>query len=222
MSPRCLITRFLPTLLFCVVSTHAQSRTDDGDLERLLRNLRDHSRSFRLSLDSTLKKNTIPRSRAKRAEQTADSIEKGSESLLNDFIRTKHGEDKLRTLQRSAQQMHTFVNTYKPGKLVTARWARIETELQQIRAAYGTRSLTPKESSGIKNRGSSGSRARSCLEEAGEERAARLVDRCLEISPATHPPCNSQNPCSLIESEIKRACTLVGTRDAPAYCKEYR
>lgn len=28
------------------------------------------------------------------------------------------------------------------------------------------------------------------------------------ISPATHPPCNAENSCELIKSEIKRSCEL--------------
>lgn len=222
MSLRCLVARSLLPLLMCAICALAESRVSDGDLEKLLRNLRDHSKSFRLLLDSALRKNAIPRSRAKNAEHVADSLEKGSELLLNDFLRTKRGEDNLHTLQRSAQQMHTVVNTYKLGRQLTTRWGRIEAELQQIRVAYAMRTSTAKESLAGKSKTPGGSGSRSCLEQAGEERAARIVDQCLEISPATHPPCNSQNPCSLITNEIKRACSLVGTRDAPAFCKEYR
>jgi len=48
--------------------------------------------------------------------------------------------------------------------------------------------------------------ATSCEDEVGKKQAAVLVERCLQISPATHPPCNAQNPCPLIEDEIKRGC----------------
>lgn len=223
MSLRCLTTTFL---LISAASTlnseHVQSRVSDGDIERLLRNLRDHSRSFQFLLQNALKRSTISRtSRAKNAEQVAESFERGSEALLNDFLRTKRGEDKLHSLQRPAQQMHTFVNTYKPGRQVTARWGRIEAELQQIRIAYAARTSTAKENAGGRSTNAAG-RSASCLQDTGEERAARLVDQCLEISPATHPPCNSSNPCALIVDEIKRSCALLGTRRAPAFCKEYR
>ena len=195
----------------------------DGDLERLLRNLRDHSRLFQLSLENALKRGTISRtSRARNAEQLADAFERGSEALLNDFIRTKRGEDKLRSLQRPAQQMHTFVNTYKPSRQVAARWSRIEADLQQIRSAYAARNSTAKENGGAKSTNPVSSGSASCLQDTGEERATRLVDQCLEISPATHPPCKSSNPCALIVEEIRRSCTLLGARRAPAFCKEYR
>jgi hypothetical protein len=61
-----------------------------------------------------------------------------------------------------------------------------------------------------------------CLSERGSAAAKLLVDRCLEVSPATHPPCNAANDCSLIESEIRRGCGFLSGADAPAYCKDYR
>ena len=36
------------------------------------------------------------------------------------------------------------------------------------------------------------------------EAAQRLVDRCIAVSPATHPPCNVANPCEMIQGEIDR------------------
>ena len=34
------------------------------------------------------------------------------------------------------------------------------------------------------------------------------IARCVQVSPATHPPCNAANPCSLIKDEIERARVL--------------
>jgi hypothetical protein len=61
--------------------------------------------------------------------------------------------------------------------------------------------------------------AQSCREEVGEEEAQTYVEYCLEVSPATHPPCNADNSCELIWDEIYRGCDLLGN-DAPAFCDE--
>ena len=45
-----------------------------------------------------------------------------------------------------------------------------------------------------------------CLSERGKAAADRLVERCLAVSGATHPPCNVENPCAMMEGEIKRNC----------------
>jgi hypothetical protein len=48
--------------------------------------------------------------------------------------------------------------------------------------------------------------SQSCEQERGLQEAQQLVDRCIAVSPATHPPCNVQNHCGLIEGEIRRNC----------------
>ena len=69
-------------------------------------------------------------------------------------------------------------------------------------------------------------RMRPCSETAGPERAALLVRQCLQVSPATRPPCNAENTCGLILDEIKRGCEFfrkgqAGTATEPAFCKEH-
>lgn len=59
-----------------------------------------------------------------------------------------------------------------------------------------------------------------CRETAGAEKSKTLVKQCLEVSPATHPPCNAANACSLIVDEITRGCAMID-KDAPAFCAEY-
>ncbi|PQZ76327.1 MULTISPECIES: hypothetical protein [unclassified Brevundimonas] len=59
----------------------------------------------------------------------------------------------------------------------------------------------------------------SCLAEIGEARSKRLVERCIAVSPATRPPCNSANPCDMIQGEIDRSCAMYGADEAkPKEC----
>ena len=65
---------------------------------------------------------------------------------------------------------------------------------------------------------------KSCTAEIGAAKAAELVHQCTDISPATHPPCNAANACSLIKSEIQRGCDLArqdSSASVPPYCAEY-
>jgi hypothetical protein len=55
----------------------------------------------------------------------------------------------------------------------------------------------------------------SCDAEAGARAAKVLVQQCLSVSPATHPPCNAQNSCAMIRSEITRACSVIDDGGAP-------
>ena len=66
--------------------------------------------------------------------------------------------------------------------------------------------------------------AQSCDAEVGHGLAQTYVDQCIEVSPATHPPCNVQNSCELITNEIARGCAMIADyspQDVPDYCAEY-
>jgi hypothetical protein len=61
--------------------------------------------------------------------------------------------------------------------------------------------------------------AGSCSSAIGAAAAAKLVERCIAVSPATHPPCNAQNECELIQGEIDRSCAMYGPNETkPAEC----
>lgn len=60
----------------------------------------------------------------------------------------------------------------------------------------------------------------SCTEQVGAERAAELVKQCLNVSPATRPPCNAANSCAMIQGEIERGCGFLKNEpNLPEYCK---
>nr|WP_315380569.1 hypothetical protein [uncultured Sphingomonas sp.] len=50
---------------------------------------------------------------------------------------------------------------------------------------------------------------RSCADEIGKAAAAQRVKLCINVSPATHPPCNAANSCAMTEDEIARSCALL-------------
>ena len=59
----------------------------------------------------------------------------------------------------------------------------------------------------------------SCLADIGAQASARLVERCIMVSPATRPPCNAANPCTMIQGEIDRSCGQYGPGETrPAEC----
>ena len=66
--------------------------------------------------------------------------------------------------------------------------------------------------------------AQSCDNEVGAELAATYVDQCIEVSPATRPPCNAENSCELIRNEIARGCAGLAQdmpEEVPDFCAEY-
>lgn len=69
--------------------------------------------------------------------------------------------------------------------------------------------------------GSGATTEQSCNESVGPTQAATYVRQCTDVSPATHPPCNASNACSLIINEIRRSCALLGA-SAPSFCAAYK
>jgi len=59
----------------------------------------------------------------------------------------------------------------------------------------------------------------SCTLDQGSDGAMELVRRCMAVSTASHPPCNPENPCQLIQDEIDRACAAYKPGETkPAEC----
>ena len=203
--------------IMCWVSPgFGQGRVNDKDVEALMRNLKDDAKSFRSAFNSAIGKSVIRKtSREKEGKQLVQRFQNQTEAMLNNFKRTKKGEADLRLVLDTAQQVERVISEAQLSGQATAMWTKIRTELDQISGAFG---LGPMSSAMPLQQAASGS---TCVEGVGAERAKRLVDECLQVSPATHPPCNAQNTCALIIDEIKRGCGLLG-RDAPAFCNEYR
>lgn len=66
--------------------------------------------------------------------------------------------------------------------------------------------------------------AQTCNDEVGTELATVYVEQCIDISPATHPPCNAENSCEMIQNEIARGCAMLAEdapEETPDYCAEY-
>jgi hypothetical protein len=196
----------------------AQGRLSDKDLQRLLQNLKDDAQPFRQSFANALKKSTIRKtSKEKDARMLADSFAKQANSALEAFKHNQKAEQGVTELVHTAAQIDPLVYSLQLDTATTSQWERLRGELHQVAQAYGITEpyFAPQASS------TAPSTTGTCLNAVGIERSRQLVNECLQVSPATHPPCNAQNACSLIVDEIKRGCALIG-QGAPGFCAEYR
>jgi hypothetical protein len=195
----------------------AQGRLSDKDLQRLMQNLKDDAQPFRQRFANALKKSTIRKtSKEKDARMLADSFAKQANSALETFKHNQKGEQPVTELVHTAAQIDPLVYSLQLDSATTSQWERLRGELHQIAQAYGITEpyLAPQSTAAVSTKGT-------CLNAVGVERSRQLVNECLQVSPATHPPCNAQNACSMIVDEIKRGCGLIG-QGAPGFCAEYR
>ncbi|NUS18176.1 MAG: DUF1311 domain-containing protein [Mesorhizobium sp.] len=63
---------------------------------------------------------------------------------------------------------------------------------------------------------------RPCVQSAGKAKSDQYVSQCVQVSPATNPPCNGQNACSMMVEEIKRGCAMIGNDNPPAFCSAHK
>ncbi|CDX34058.1 conserved exported hypothetical protein [Mesorhizobium plurifarium] len=63
---------------------------------------------------------------------------------------------------------------------------------------------------------------RPCVQSAGKAKSDQYVSQCIQVSPATNPPCNGQNACSMMIDEIKRGCAMIGKDNPPGFCSAYK
>jgi hypothetical protein len=196
----------------------AQGRLSDKDLQRLMQNLKDDAQPFRQSFANALKKSTIRKtSREKDARALADTFAKEANQALETFKHNQKADQQVAGLVHTAAQIDPLVYSLQLDSLTTSQWERLRTELHQIAQAFGV----PEPYFSAKPDPAATSSRGTCLNAVGIERSRQLVNECLQVSPATHPPCNAQNACSMIVDEIKRGCALI-SQGAPGFCAEYR
>jgi hypothetical protein len=199
-------------------TARAQSRLNDKDLTRLMQNVRDDAEPFRHSFANALKKSTIRgTSREKDARGLADTFARQAQRALETFKHRREAESEVSAMVGTAEQIDAQVYSLKLNSAVTSQWEKLRTELRQVTRAFGVQEPYFQSQSDMAGTGG----ATSCLISVGAKRSATLVNECLQVSPATHPPCNGENACSLIVDEIRRGCGMLG-QDAPGFCAEYR
>jgi hypothetical protein len=201
---------FLTQLVVAQSTTPTPNRLSDKDLESVMSNLKADSKAFRPRFDSAIKKSSIRKtSQAKDAMNLASTFEKQTSTALNEFKKTKKG-DSVPAMLSTAGQIEKVMTDLKLDPQTTG-WDKIRTDLNQVSNAFG---IAPARASGDQN-------TIPCVQAVGAGQSKKLVEECLQVSPATHPPCNSQNSCQLIIGEIKRSCSML-QKNQPSFCADYK
>jgi hypothetical protein len=202
----------LTQLVVAQSTSPTPNRLSDKDLETVMSNLKADAKAFRPRFDSAIKKSSIRKtSQAKDAMNLASTFEKQTSTVLNEFKKTRKG-DSVPAMLSTAGQIEKIMTDVKLDPQTTG-WDKIRTDLSQVSNAFG---IAPPAAaaSGDQN-------TIPCIQAVGAERSKKLVEECLQVSPATHPPCNSQNSCQLIIGEIKRSCSLL-QKNQPSFSSEYK
>jgi hypothetical protein len=119
----------------------AQSRVSDKDVASLMGNLKDDVKSFRPKFNDAVHKSSIRKtSKEKDAKNLVERLQKETESMQNQFKKTKKADTELRVVMSTASQVDELVSSLQLGHDVNTRWGKIQTELRQIESAFGIQS----------------------------------------------------------------------------------
>ncbi|QNI31270.1 hypothetical protein H7849_19580 [Alloacidobacterium dinghuense] len=121
-----------------VSSLHAQKRVSDKDVEALMKNLKEDSKSFRENLDSALKKSAIRRtSQEKDVKGLVASFEKQTDSMFSEFRKTKRSDVAVETTIGSAQEIERLIYSLQLDAKTLSEWEKIRAELDRVSSAFG-------------------------------------------------------------------------------------
>ena len=209
-------------LLFSMVGANrlavAQGRLSDKDLQRVMQNLKDDAQPFRKNFAKALEKSSIRKTTQEQdAKALADTFAKQANTALESFKHQQKTEQEVIGLVHTAGQIDPLVYSVQLNPQTISQWEKLRDELHDIAQAFGVPEPYLTQTPASANPSTTGT----CLNAVGIQRSRQLVNECIQVSPATHPPCNAQNACSLIVDEIKRGCALIG-QGAPGFCAEYR
>ncbi|MFT4111820.1 hypothetical protein [Silvibacterium sp.] len=208
----------LPALL-PTPALHAQERLTDKDIEHIMKNLHDDSKDFREAFDASIRKSSIRNTgQEKNARYLAEQFESQVDDMYKHFKGSKKADAYVGPVVQTAAQLDQLVYQLNLDSKTTLAWEKSRSELHQVATSYNTPEpylqSTPALASTVDTQ--------TCAASIGAVAAQKLVDRCLKVSTATHPPCNVQNSCAMMRDEIRRSCNLLGEDDAPGFCREYR
>jgi len=134
----CCIVVLAGFMSFAPISVHAQKRVSDKDVEALMKNLKEDSKSFRDNFDAALKKSAIRRtSQEKDAKDLVAGFEKQTDSMFSDFKKTKRGDVAVETTISSAQQIEKLIYNLHLDQKTISQWEKIRTELDHVSSAFG-------------------------------------------------------------------------------------
>jgi hypothetical protein len=209
-------------VLFGMLGTNglavAQGRLSDKDLQRVMQNLKDDAQPFRKNFAKALEKSSIRKtSQEQDAKALADTFAKQANTALESFKHQQKTEQEVIGLVHTAGQIDPLVYSVQLNPQTISQWEKLRNELHDIAQSFGVPEPYLTQAPVSANPSTTGT----CLNAVGIQRSRQLVNECIQVSPATHPPCNAQNACSLIVDEIKRGCALIG-QGAAGFCAEYR
>ena len=124
-------------------AARAQQRVSDKDMNRMMKNMRYDTKSFRSSFDNALGKSTIRKtSHAKDAKNLVMNFQNQVDAMLNRFKKNRNDGDGIVGVVNTAGQIDSLLYSVSFGPEVMAKWQRIREEIHPIALPMASRKVT--------------------------------------------------------------------------------
>ena len=136
----CLSMLLIASFLFLLPppAARAQKRVSDKDRQRMMKNLRYDTKSFRPMFDHAVDKSTIRKtSPAKDAKNLVRTFEKQVDAMQSAFKKNPTDGTAATNAVNTAEQIDSQLRTVSLGPNVMSQWQKIQEELHPIAASFG-------------------------------------------------------------------------------------
>ena len=136
---------FLVLICASCLTSAAQERMSDKDVEATMKNLKEDAKKLRKTFDSAVEKSTIRKtSQEKEAKGLSQQFEKQTEGLLNQFKDKKKADAGLATVMNTSEQLQKTIETAGISAQVSADWSRVQTSLDTLAKEFNvTKAAAP-------------------------------------------------------------------------------
>jgi hypothetical protein len=115
----------------------AQTRMNDEDVERTMKNLREDSQRFQSTFNSAISKSTIRKTSQEREyKNLVKTFRDQTEATLNAFQDKKRADTTLPGVLDTAKRIDGVLGSVQLGENTTADWARRKAELKALAEAF--------------------------------------------------------------------------------------
>lgn len=124
-------------LLLSAPVARAQTRVNDRDMEALMRNLNQDSKTFRQRFDAAIQKSAIRKtSQEKDAKKLVETFVGQTDDMLKRFKKDRNGATRFTAVMNTAERVDVIVHSVQLGIPVTDQWQRVRLEIHQLAVAY--------------------------------------------------------------------------------------
>jgi hypothetical protein len=131
----------LAVVLVCFIwplTSSAQNRLSDKDVEKIMENLKDDAGKFRSSFNSAIGKTSLRNTdQEKQSKSLVERFQKETEDLWKHFNSNKGAEADLKNVRESAAQIDQLIRTTPMGNEVAGNWDKVKGGLENISKAFG-------------------------------------------------------------------------------------